>query len=649
MDILLFDRYGLKLSESDPGVIASALEASKEGSNWVKNLNAKNDRILSKAKSEQAKWESDVSILKDNASRQKASDEISRAVKKVVDYIDNHSSDENRFNNAEAAFADLGLKADEIAKVYEKYRADFSSIIDPQLLEIHKNVARQMAMSLGEYSKLISTMDDNIISKFYELGTDISSMYSALKLKSCRNALDISANSERLSSQSYEIYSKKLLNEKEKNAFMDIFSNKSNSQCALRNVLVLDSVNDFSQKGWILFKYIPLTCRLMDSKSVSTGDFEGVPGNEQMDYAFALEKLFGVKSAAGGNNSYAQSQADNSIPTEVRIGNSELSKGNFDNAYKMFNTAASKDPYCWQSYWGMFKAATSSKDDKSACFPGFIEKYRRRQYQSNLKDIFYLYDQAKYNASAQRSREINFKAIEDRFEEADRKSADFFKFLSFVKKAYEEQDTANIPNKEYSAKFEEFKNMTEHYKKEKDKSEAFILNLILIVLGVTLFVLGVILAVFHNSTETVLSIGIAAAVIITVIVSLFLDLGGFTILTGLVALAISGGLAYLIGLIIDGIGLVAAVIILIIVGGGLIAFYVKRKIDQSKIAKGLPAIKEEAENYLKNEILACYIKDIDRYYSGNNLAAFRVALEEKDLNITVNKYFEMFGDDIPTE
>lgn len=642
MDILLFDRYGLRLNESDPAVIENALETKKNESNWVKNLNAKNDRILSRAKEEQARWTNDRNILLNDDLRKKESLEIFKGISNVVNYVDEHFSDENCFVNAEAVFVEMGLRADDIKYVFDKYKSAFSIRIDPQVLESRKIAARQIAKSYGEYSRLISSLNDGVKGKFYESGIDISTFFSALNLPSCRSAADIETNSERLSLLSYDIYDRKLLKDTEKNAFMDIFSKNSNHPSSLKKVLSSDAFSDFGINNWILLKYIPLTCRLMDSKTVNDSNLDIVPDDEKEAYVTALKKVFGIKADIRSAKSSSFSGANVAIPSEVRLGDSELLKGNFNKAEDYFRIAVKKDPYCWQGYWGMFKAKTNSRTDDETRFPGFMEKYKEFLSGKCSDPIIDLYIRAKENALAQKAKEIDFYRIEDRFTVCDLKNKQYEDYADNLSKMYDDINIGNINNSKFVDVLDNFEKKASKYKKDVDYVEnSWMLTAILAILGAAILIFG--LFSFNTNYIDLGRIGIAIAVIPGIITGIIVYFDEYSILFAVIGFVVAAGLIgalmFVSYKLIGVIGVFGSILLLVI-AALLIYLIIRRLMKKSKLKKSLTSQRMEAYDILLKGVVSCCFEDLGIFYENENLASYRIE-PMPTLNLHFQNYLDM--------
>ena len=129
---------------------------------------------------------------------------------------------------------------------------------------------------------------------------------------------------------------------------------------------------------------------------------------------------------------------------EIFQGETELKLGNFDRAKDLFSQASNKDPYCWQAYWGMFKASIQAKTNDEIYFSGFLDQLRESETSANVPDYVEYYKSAKYNATAQRSREINFTTIEMGYKKADQANYEFREQVSKLKDTYDSADAENV-------------------------------------------------------------------------------------------------------------------------------------------------------------------------------------------------------------
>ena len=208
----------------------------------------------------------------------------------------------------------------------------------------------------------------------------------------------------------YELYNKQLFSSDIKNGFMDIFDAKSTKEDSVVAFIHDENLdNHLSTNNWVLLRYIKTTCMLMKkSGSISGQKIANVSSEDRSAFVEAMKRVFGVSIDTFGLSETSSSEPKNQLPVEVAQGETELKRGQFDHAKVLFSQAISKDPYCWQGYWGLFKSAVQAKTNDEIYFPGFIDKLRISEVTGTAPDYVDYYKSAKFNAAAQKSKEINF-------------------------------------------------------------------------------------------------------------------------------------------------------------------------------------------------------------------------------------------------
>lgn len=136
--------------------------------------------------------------------------------------------------------------------------------------------------------------------------------------------------------------------------------------------------------------------------------------------------------------------AESEVTGEVLQGEIALKHGQFDIAKELFLKASSKDPYCWQAYWGLFKASVRAKNDNEIYFPGFIDDLKKSETTGDVPDYVEYYKSAKFNATAQHSKEINFTFIEMEFRKVDQANNELRGLVSKLREDYESADIERI-------------------------------------------------------------------------------------------------------------------------------------------------------------------------------------------------------------
>ncbi len=642
MDLLLFDRYGLSINENNLDVINSALEKSKAESKWVKNLKAKNDKILRTAKKEQEQWESDRKVLTDSFARTSAAQEITGNIIALIEYIDEHRTDEKRFENAVSAFIELNLTANTVEEIYKKYSSVYGTASSEEKVKSYKKLARDLVVSYGAFINVVNSINDNIKDKFYEAGVDLTDFASALRLDECADSRSIIRNSEAVSAAAYEIYNSKLLNDAEKNEFMDIFSETSNSPKSLVKTAQSPDFDDFSFAGWATVKNINYVCRYMDSEVISENSISEIPPERRTDFIKAMKKLFGIKNEGSGRSDHSQEKTEtNVIPKEIKLGEAELRKSDFGNAKKYFQTSINKNPYCWQGYWGIVKSELHAVRDEEVCRPGFMSQIIKKNSGESVDEVVELYSRAKELAVIQQTKDINFYNIENRFREADRKEEDFESFKTSLANDYGSMKTERIRNKEYPSFIQSFEKKAKVYSKKRRVAEdGLVMNFFLIMVGIYTVLLGVL----GNSFVATGTYSDALALTTIISGSVIAIALGFLFSSFWVGLIV-GGVLFGVDILV-GDSFHTTLIPSILMGFGVLCLlvFVIRIIRRLKVKKTFDDDTKELMDFLTQNVCKCFWDDLMEYYRSNDLKSYGITVDESVLStINFNSYLSLMG------
>lgn len=638
MDVLLFERYMLNLNENNLNVINSALEKSKNESKWVGNLKSKNNKILSEAKKKQSQWENDRAVLTDTNMRTAAVKQISKGIEEIINYIDEQGEDEAKYSNAVSAFIEYNLKASDIEMLYKKYSSIFGIGARKIKISDYKVLARKLATPYGAFVNLLNNLDDNVKLKFYEAGIDLSDFSSTLRLDECCDRNDVIKNSEHISTVAYEIYNKKLLKIEEKNAFMEIFSANSNSENSIVKIACNQRFEDFSFAGWAVVKDINYVCRFMDSSSIKSENISEIAQDRRFNFVKAMEKFFNVKAESFFDSANAEKAvASNELPKEIKQGEAELKKSEFEKAKRCFQISVNKNPYCWQGYWGLFKAEIGVASDDQVCMPGFMNELGRKNSGEPVEEAVELYSQARELAISQQAKEINFYSIENRFREADRKEEEFERFEDDLAAEYSKMNEDNIKNKNYVPFVSDFKKKAKVYSKNKSLVEdGFIGNIFLLLLGAYAALVGFmgILVATKGTCPDAISItaivfGLAASIAIGILFISFWR--GF----------IAFGILFSIAEIVSEVLYNSLISFIIMIAGILsLIMFVLRATKRYRLKRTFDNDTKEIIEYIMANVFKCFWEDLMEYYNANKLDSYGIVADTSDIaKVNFEKYF----------
>lgn len=638
MDVLLFERYMLNLNENNLNVINSALEKSKNESKWVGNLKSKNNKILSEAKKKQSQWENDRAVLTDTNMRTAAVKQISKGIEEIINYIDEQGEDEAKYSNAVSAFIEYNLKASDIEMLYKKYSSIFGIGARKIKISDYKVLARKLATPYGAFVNLLNNLDDNVKLKFYEAGIDLSDFSSTLRLDECCDRNDVIKNSEHISTVAYEIYNKKLLKIEEKNAFMEIFSTNSNSENSIVKIACNQRFEDFSFAGWAVVKDINYVCRFMDSSSIKSENISEIAQDRRFNFVKAMEKFFNVKAESFFDSANAEKAvASNELPKEIKQGEAELKKSEFEKAKRYFQISVNKNPYCWQGYWGLFKAEIGVASDDQVCMPGFMNELGRKNSGEPVEEAVELYSQARELAISQQAKEINFYSIENRFREADRKEEEFERFEDDLAAEYSKMNEDNIKNKNYVPFVSDFKKKAKVYSKNKSLVEdGFIGNIFLLLLGAYAALVGFmgILVATKGTCPDAISI---TAIVFGLAASIAIGILFISFWRGFIAFGILFGIAEIVSEVLYN-----SLISFIIMIAGILSLimFVLRATKRYRLKRTFDNDTKEIIEYIMANVFKCFWEDLMEYYNANKLDSYGIVADTSDIaKVNFEKYF----------
>lgn len=437
MDLLLFERYGLDITEENSELIEIAL--SNQKTVWEKLLKSKNEKIREKGKSEKRQWDIDREILTDRIRRDEYRKEYNKVSQEISDYIRKHGELEPSF--AEAASIQ-GVSAETIKSIYKKSK----HTVKYNDLNAVYELAFKINTAQNAFSTLISKLDVSVKEKLSER-FNVSSLANMLSVVNCNSAKEIEERSSEISKFVYnELYDKRLLSSDIRDEFLNIFFPTSTKAVSVfKFVSDVNFEKHFGVNSWILFRYIKYTCTLMKSPGeISLREISEIPDSDKVSFMQAMQQSFGISFAS--NKDANNLDKEKVLPVEVLQGENKLKSGDFKSAESLFERAAKKNPYCWQAYWGLFKANIKAKSNKDIYFPGFLKEIKESERESVYPDYVDYYKAAKRNALLQKTTDVNFDAIEMEYKNADKMN---LKFISEIKKLKSEYETESPDNIEY--------------------------------------------------------------------------------------------------------------------------------------------------------------------------------------------------------
>lgn len=427
MDLFLFARYGLNLNEDNLDIIKDALEKVKNESKWA-NGKASSEKLKKRYEQEKKAWENDWDLLTNTYKRTRASNEISEEIKRIVGYVESNIQNKDVYENAASAFPVWSLKPEDIQNIYEQYKDQFGSDEIREVNEL-RILTRKFSNIYGVFNKLKQQLNDVVINKLKDKGVSMTDLHEVLCLNNCQNRNDVIARAEQIIKTANAIYQDKKIDDSIRNSFVSLFGSNSNNENNVTSFFQNELSEKLAYANWVVVKYVAIACRLMDSGAIRKEDLQEIPASQQVAFADAMSKLFGVsyaeapqqnqESPAFPREEKPQEPPRNNIPEEIELGNQLLKKSDFKGAEKCFTEALKKSPYCWQGYWGLFKASIEATDDDSIYFRGFladIEDYKDGHFDNPTVK---LYCQAKDLAIEQHAPDINFFLIEENYRKVD--------------------------------------------------------------------------------------------------------------------------------------------------------------------------------------------------------------------------------------
>lgn len=435
MNFFLFEKYGLNENEENVATIERCLEEQKAKDGWETKLNSKNDKIKSKAKEQKKQWTEDKEILLSKERREAYLKQYYDAVKEIIEYINDSGADESSFEEIATI---QGVTLEMIKRIYEKHKD--LAIDDTVNLSDMQQLAFKINRVTNAYNELVSKCNPTIKEKFIEKGINIGSLADILSISSCRSAKAAEDNSCKISKLAYELYDKQVFSSDIKNDFIDIFEPNSTKDTAVIGIIRDDNFTKFiAVNNGILFRYIRTVCVLMKkTEPIGSKKIANVAPSDKASFMNAMNEVFSVSFNVAQSMPDATGSAEKAveIPSEVYQGEEMLKCGNFKAAADFFNKASQIAPYCWQAYWGRFKASISARTDEEIYFPGFLKELRESQTKDDCPDYINYYQSAKRNATEQKSTEINFDLIEMEYKQADKINVQFLEKVDVIKVGY---------------------------------------------------------------------------------------------------------------------------------------------------------------------------------------------------------------------
>lgn len=634
----MFERYGLSEKENDNAAIERALESHKEKEGWEAKLNSKNDKIRSRAKEEKQRWTEDRDILLDKQSRENYLKEYYDAVREIVEYINDNQEEESSF---EGIAAIQGISEDTAKSIYEKHKnLDIKEDVD-------LNEVQELAFKINKvqnaYNALVGKCDTSVKDKFLENNVNINSLFEALSVTACGSAREIEENSYKVSKLAYDLYNKQLFSSEIKNGFMDIFDAKSTKEDSVVSFIENENIDKhFSVNNWVLLRYIRTTCTLMKkSGTVSEQKITNLALGDRFDFAQAMKQVFGVSIDVSRSNEDSSSESYSQLPIEVSQGEIELKRGQFDRAKALFAQASSKDPYCWQAYWGLFKASVQAKTDNEVYFPGFIEQLRQSEVTGSGPDYIEYYKSAKFNAVAQHVKDINFTEIEIEYKRADQANAEVRELVEHIKSKYESADVNVITSEKGKVVCQKIIEKKDELLKWKNiDAKGNLWNIAIMFAGICIVNLGLMFTqidFFANSTIGGILCLISMFGPAAVVIWMFSD-SIFGIASGVVLGVISYFAITLIErLCSESFSYRIVYVAIFLLVGALIMLFAYKKIAKYRAA-GKQSEKILAEMYaLKDELIDEFLKEVDMLFLHPAIKKYRVPFP-RDVKISFNKY-----------
>lgn len=639
MDFFLFQKYGLNQNETNLSVIESALEKYRTEQDWDSKLKSKNDRIRSKAKDEHLRWTEDKEILSNDNKRNNYLEEYRTAVESIVEYILDNEDNENAFEEIAAI---QGIDA-ETAKILYENNKDIFSNNNPDLDDVFE-LAFCINKIQNSYNALLSKVDENIKNKFFERNIDLSALYNALHLDKCYSGKDIEVKAQEVSLIAYELYNNQLFSSDIKNTIMDIFDPKSTKSDAI--ISFTNNVNlekYLKAEKWILIKYIRNTCILMKkSGKISEQKIINIPKSDRRAFAKAMKAVFNViieVSSSGNENN----DDKNELPEELHRAETALAACEFEKAIQLFKKASDKAPYCWQAYWGMFKASIQASSDDDIYFPGFLEALRNSESDNSLPTYFDYYKTAKYYAVAQKSSDINFVNIETEYKKADEIYATHLGNIEILQNLYESGQPEKIPSKRGK---EAAINLLNKIADVEKKSTYSLINIAFAYFGIFLLALAAsnsdISFIGDTGIDTVAGIIIILQIIIagvvvwlrtySIMVTALVSLGLFAV-TMLIAV---GLYSYaVLGVILSAL--------FAVLGGYFASLGFKKLLVTRNMRKNMA--KTEAEiNRLASILYNALTDEIRKLYNDPNIIKYGIpAIEDIEIKFDLSNYHQNFS------
>ena len=634
MNFFLFQKYGLNEKEENYETILQALESFKEKADWDTKLNSKNDKIRSRAKEEKQRWTDDKEILLDDSARAEYLEQYFDAVKEIVEYIKDNDSAESSFEEIAAI---QGITVETARIIFEKHK-DIDIQNKADLNEIQA-LAFKINKVQNNFNLLVSKCDSTIKNKFIENGVDINSLFDALSVNSCNSASEIEKNSYTVSRVAYELYNRQIFSSDIKNEFMDIFDAKSTKEES-----VIGFVNDelfekyFSANNWVLLRYIRSTCTLMKKTGTISGQkLSNINSADKKDFINAMNQVFGVTF----DSAVTTEETKKRIPSEIAQGEKHLKNGDFKTALYLFKKASDTDPYCWQAYWGMFKASIKAHTDSEVYFPGFLKTLRDSETNDSHPDYIDYYKSAKFNATAQKSAEINFASIEMEYKNADLVNTTFIDKANDIKARYESGRPENIlSDKGKKAAAQVVETMKEYNKWNHMNLNGNLFNIITVLIGVLLMVLAA-AGILSKFSENITMVTVIATLVIGVLVGI---IGGFIsgkillgIIIGFLSVTVLSWVVSLVTMIPMIFSPISAALGFIVILKGL---------NKIKVVKSAEAKAEELHDIsvkaLEN-LASCFCEDLETLRNTAECIKYNVPIPNSDFNYSayVDEYFSV--------
>lgn len=620
-DITLFDRYELDINEENSELINEKVEAKKK--DWEESLNSHIERNRKKAEEKRRQWDKDKEILCDKNRREEHRREYGKTVDEIVDYVRNSGESEKTFKECARIYlnSDDGNFVDVIKRIYERSK----QAVEHQNLDTVYELAFKINDVQNAFTLLISKCDTSVITRFVKEGVDLTSLFDALSVVNCNSVKDIKDRAKYISEKANDLFQKiESFPDNIRKDFMNIFEPKSSAKNSVASFVNNDDFeNFFGVNNWILLRYIKNTCILMKkNNAIKYGELSDISESDVIPFVEAMSQSFQVSFEKDDT----VGRKENLVPIEVLQGENKLKSGDFKSAKALFEKAQEKEHYCWQAYWGLFKAGIEAKSDKDIYFPNFLKELKESEYKNEYPDYVDHYKTAKEYALDQKAAEINFAAIEREYKKADRTNSKFISEVKELKSVYETESPDNI---KYDKGKEVAAQMVENREAIDKWTNVFFSNEILwvilaiaggVILALALF-LGILYPMFDSKVAHLVVLPIAffgLPLLYTILIfKKATDSVLLNILFSVAAFWANGFLAYICMDFIVG-NVICAIVGIILLAIGVRRYYRIFSADD-KVAK----LQKERKKYI-DKLSRCFFENVENMRKAPQYAQYKI-------------------------